>query len=122
MANNEKLTPQQITQKLLDPKAYEEEQKLKAEAAKRRAKEEELKKEAQKKVKPKVYFDVKVECMLPAVLTYRVLAEDAQQAAELIKGKQPNAVQHKLVGRKELHLKVYDAGSTMMKFMKRLLG
>jgi hypothetical protein len=72
--------------------------------------------------KPKYYYDVKVECMLPATLTYRVLAEDAQQAAELIKGKSPNSVQHKLIGRKEMVLRVYDASSTMMRFMKKLLG
>jgi len=83
-----------------------------------------IKKEAKKKEepKPKFYYDVKVECMLPAVLTYRVLAEDPQQAAELIKGKSPNGVKHQLVGRKELMLKVYDASGCMIRFMKRLMG
>lgn len=83
-----------------------------------------IKKEAKKidKTKPKFYYDVKVECMLPAVLTYRVLAEDPQQAANMIKGKSPNSVQHKLIGRKELILRVYDASGSMMRFMKRLLG
>jgi len=83
-----------------------------------------IKKEAQKlpASKPKFYYDVKVECMLPAVLTYRVLAEDPQQAAELIKGKTPNSVQHKLLGRRELILKVYDASGCMIRFVKKLLG
>ncbi len=72
--------------------------------------------------KPKYYYDVKVECMLPAVITYKVLAEDPNQAVEMIRGKQPNQVQHKLIGRKELVLRVYDAGSSMMRFMKRLMG
>lgn len=72
--------------------------------------------------KPKFYYDVKVECMLPATLTYRILAEDAKQAADLIRGKSPNSVQHKLTGRKEHVLKVYDASSSMMRFMKKLLG
>jgi hypothetical protein len=83
-----------------------------------------LKKEAKKlaEPKPKFYFDVKVECMLPATLTYRILAEDAQQAAELIRGKSPNSVKHQLVGRKELMLKVYDASGCMIRFMKRLMG
>jgi hypothetical protein len=82
----------------------------------------EAKKAAAPKIKPKLYFDVKIECMLPAVLTYRVLAEDATQAAELIKGKSPNSVSHKLVGKKDIVLKVYDSGSSMMRFMKKLLG
>jgi len=85
-----------------------------------------IKKEAKKvelpKIKPKFYFDVKIECMLPATLTYRVLAEDAQQAADLIKGKSPNSVAHKLIGKKDLVLKVYDASGSMMRFMKKLLG
>jgi hypothetical protein len=97
------------------------EAKKKAEAAAKKKKEEQLKKEANKP--PQLhYFDVKVESMLPATLTYRVLAEDAQQAAEKIRGIQPNSVQHRLIGRKDTKLTVYDAGSTMIKWMKRLIG
>src|SRR5581483_1849238 len=110
----------QISKKLLDPKAYEEEQKLKAEAAKKKTAEQ-LKKKADAQIKPKTYFDVKVECMLPATLTFKVLAEDANQAAELIKGKTPNSVQHKLIGRRDQILKVYDSGSNLMK-LKKVLG
>lgn len=83
------------------------------------------KKKEEPKVKPpppKYYYDIKVECMLPATLTYRVLAETPQQAAEMIKGRQPTGVQHKLIGRKELKLSVYDAGSVMIRFVKKLLG
>lgn len=76
----------------------------------------------QKLPPPKYYYDVKVECMLPATLTYRILAETPEQAAELIKGKSPNGVHHKLAGKKDLALKVYEAGSNMMKFAKKLLG
>jgi hypothetical protein len=75
-----------------------------------------------KKLPPvKYYYDVKVECLLPATLTYHILAENPQQALDLIKGKSPNGVQHKLIGRKELKVLVYDAGSTMIKFIKKLL-
>lgn len=97
-----------------------------AEAKEKAAKEklEILKKEAKEKekIKPKYYYDVKVDVMLPAILTYRVLAEDPQQAAELIKHMQPNSVKHKLHGRKEHKLTVYDAGSSMIRFIKNLLG
>ena len=71
--------------------------------------------------KPKYYYDVKVECMLPATLTYKVLAEDPQQAAALIKGRSPTSVKHKLIGRKEIKLMVYDAGSSMIKLIINLL-
>ena len=86
----------------------------------------EIKKKAESKKKdlppPKFYYDVKIECMLPATLTYRVLAENPQQAADMIKGMNPNSVNHKLIGRKELMLRVYDASGCVIRFMKKLVG
>ena len=73
-------------------------------------------------IKNKKYFDVKVECMLPATLTYVVLAEDAEQAYLMIKNISPNSVRHRLIGRKELKLTVYDSGSTMIRFIKNFFG
>lgn len=73
-------------------------------------------------IKAKQYYDVKVECMIPATLTFRILAEDAQQAAELIKGSSPRLVQHRLVGRKDIKISVYEAGTTMLKWFKNLVG
>jgi hypothetical protein len=72
--------------------------------------------------KDKSYYDVKVECLLPATLTYRVLAENANDAALMIKNLQPNTVKHKLIGRKELKITVYDAGSSMIRFMRNIFG
>jgi hypothetical protein len=96
-----------------------EKQRLKAEA--KAKKDAELKKKAALPP-PKFYYDVKVECMLPAALTYRVYAETPQQAAEMIRGLTPTTVKHRLIGRKEIKLIVYDAGCTMMKFVKNLFG
>lgn len=73
-------------------------------------------------IKAKHYYDVKVECMLPATLTFRILAETPEEAAELIRGASPNHVQHRLHGRKDLKLSVYDAGSSMLRWMKNLIG
>jgi hypothetical protein len=83
---------------------------------------EELKKEAAKAIKEKHYYDVKVECMLPATVTYRVLAEDPIQATELIKGQAPIGVKHRLAGKKDIKLTVYDASSSMIRYVKNLLG
>jgi hypothetical protein len=74
------------------------------------------------KIIEKHYYDVKVECMLPATVTYRVLAEDPQQAAELIRGLSPTGVKHRLHGKKDIKLSVYDAGSSMLRWMKNLIG
>ena len=72
------------------------------------------------KIPPKFYYDVKVEALLPATLVYRVLAETPEQAAQLIKNMSPNSVKHRLIGRKEIKLMVYDAGSTMIKYVRNL--
>lgn len=73
-------------------------------------------------IKPKFYYDVKIESMIPATLTFRVLAEDAQTAADMAKGMNPTGVNYRLVGRRDKKLSVYDAGSTMLRWMKNLLG
>jgi hypothetical protein len=116
--------PAQIVAKLLSLKTPEEkkaEGELRVLQAKR--KDEVLKKEAaKKKEKVKSYFDVRIESTVPAIITYRVLAEDAQQALELIKNKSPNSVQYKLPAAKKLIAKVYTSGGNMMLFMKKLLG
>jgi hypothetical protein len=70
----------------------------------------------------KQYYDVKMDVMLPATLTWRVLAETPHDAALMIKGLSPTSVKHRLIGRKELKLMVYDAGSCVMRLMKRLVG
>ena len=67
------------------------------------------------------YYDVKVESMVPATLIFKVLAESPEQAAELSKSKQPNQVQYKLNSRRDSKLTVYDLGSCVIKFMKRLI-
>jgi hypothetical protein len=77
----------------------------------------ELKKTA---VPTKAYYDVKVEAMIPATLTYRVLAETPEQAAELIRGASPIAVKHRLVGKRDIKLAVYDAGCSFIKFLRNL--
>jgi hypothetical protein len=105
--------------------ADQEKIKREAEDLAKKQKEERLKKEAELKkfaAPQKLYYDVKVECMLPATLTYRILAENEMKAAEMIKNLQPNSVHHKLHGRKELKITVYMAGSNMIKWMKRLIG
>lgn len=73
-------------------------------------------------IKAKHYYDVKVECMLPATVTFRILAETPEEAAGLINGAQPISVKHRLLGRKDIKLSVYDAGSTMLRWMKNIFG
>lgn len=69
------------------------------------------------KVIQKKYYDVKVEVTVPALLIYRVLAEDAKEASELIKNKQPTSIKYRLNMKKSLSLKVYEAGCSVIKYI-----
>lgn len=73
------------------------------------------------KITKKKWFDIRVECTVPATLTYHILAYDAEEASKLIKKHQPNSIKYKLPNRKEIKLMVYDAGTCMIKFIKNLL-
>ena len=120
MPNNDgKLTPKEIAESLLDPKSHEEKKKKIELAKKAKAKKEEDQKKTAVKPKELKYYDVRIECLLPGTLTYRVLAEDAVQAAELIKNRSPNSVVYNLIGVKNIILRVYDSGSNMMRWMRR---
>jgi hypothetical protein len=81
---------------------------------------QEEKKKALAAIKPKFYFEIKIESMIPAIITYRILAETAEQAVELMKNQQPVNVSHRLQGRKDIILRVYKAGSCVIEFIKRL--
>jgi len=70
--------------------------------------------------KKKKWFDIKIEAMIPATLTYRIFAEDEHEAMKLIKNKQPDNVKYRLLGRKELKIMVFDSGSNLMRFVKNL--
>ena len=72
------------------------------------------------KPKPKIYFDVKVETLLPATLIYRVLAESPEQAADMIKNIAPNSVNYRLLGKKDLRMMIYLAGQSIIKLIKSL--
>ena len=111
---DEKKTPQQIASDLL---ARQINDTVKKPVIKKEAKTNQL-----APPKAKLYYDVRIETMLPATLTYRVLAEDAQQASELIKGMSPIGVKHKLIGKKDIKLTVYKAGSSFLEWSKNLLG
>lgn len=70
--------------------------------------------------KDKRYYDVKLEVTLPAVISYRILAEDAEQAESLIRGAVPVGVKYKLAGKRDLKITVYESGSTIIRFIKNI--
>jgi hypothetical protein len=76
----------------------------------------------QEKPKTKQYYDVRVLSLVQADLTYRVLAETPQQAAELIKNIPPSSIKPKLQGKKDLKISVYRAGQSVIEFIKNIWG
>ena len=72
--------------------------------------------------KQPTYFDVKIETHLPATLIYRVLADDPEQAVEKVKYIQPTQIKHRLQGRRDFKIMVYDHGTTIIRYIKNLLG
>ena len=105
---DKQLAPAQIADQLLDKNKPQ----LKKQA----------KKDKTEKIKEPVkqYFDVRVETMLPATLTYRILAEDAEQAINLIKGKHPTKIKYSLNNKRDIKVIVYEAGCSIIKFIKSL--
>lgn len=85
------------------------------------AKQAATKREEEKKNKPKPkekrYYDIKIEAMVPTTLTFRVLAEDAQQAVEMIRGKSPTGIKHRINEKRDIKLTVLEAGSNMIKLI-----
>ena len=74
-----------------------------------------------KKPKERSMCEVRVDCMVPATVTYRVLAEDPEHALILIKNRAPDKIAYKVARRKQLKLYVYEAGTCILKFIKNLV-
>jgi len=72
------------------------------------------------KIPEKFYFDIKLECMVPTTITYRVFAESPEKALELINYQNPTGVKHKIAAKKDLKMIVYDAGTLMIKLVKNV--
>lgn len=79
------------------------------------------------KVQPKTkeYFTVKVEILIPVVLTYKILSETPEEAAKIAAKKQgqeqtspPKINYAKQVGKAQI--KVYKSGTTMLQLTKNV--
>lgn len=75
-----------------------------------------------KNAKTLQYYDVKVETMLPATLTYKVLAGSPEEAFEKARQSTPQGVKHRLAGKRDIKAMIYETGSAMVKLVKNLAG
>jgi transposase len=96
-----------------------------------KAMEEKHKKEAEAKKKtaaPKIksYYDVKVECLIPTTMIYRVFADDEREAMELFNKmskeyKAPTQVKPNYSLKKIIKATVYASGSSVIKLVKNYM-
>ena len=83
------------------------------------APKKEIKKQAAKETpKQKQYFDVKLEVLLPATLTYRVLALDTEEAIAETAKRAPDSLKPKYAAKKLLKASVYASGTSLIKAIK----
>lgn len=84
--------------------------------------EKKRKEEAAKKKLPakneKRYFDIKLECNAPCLITYRILADDEQDALLQMDKKTPTSIKPIILRKKNIKATVYDAGSSLIRFVK----
>jgi hypothetical protein len=68
-----------------------------------------------------IWYDVKLECMLPATLIYRVYSEDnkPELAIDLAKRQMPNSVKYRILEKKDIKYYVYLAGTSLLKYILR---
>lgn len=67
----------------------------------------------------KKYFTVEVEALVPTIIKYRVLAESAEKAVDLINGAALlESPKQKLSAAKRIKARVYDLGTVMLRYTK----
>lgn len=68
--------------------------------------------------KQKQYFEIKLEALVPTILIYRIYADDEQDAIAQMNKKSPMSVRPNIIQKRDIKATVYDAGSSMIKFIK----
>jgi hypothetical protein len=65
--------------------------------------------------KQKKYFDVRIECLCPTTITYRVYAFDEDEAIRETKKRPPTNVRPNILQKRDIKATVNDAGSLLIK-------
>lgn len=68
------------------------------------------------------YYTVKIESMLPCVLTYKVLANSPEEAIQKARKLPPHDIKHRLPGKKDIKATVYEFGQSIVKLVMNLMG
>jgi hypothetical protein len=66
----------------------------------------------------KKYFTVKIETLTPCTITYRIYAENEEDAITMTKRATPTSVRPNISLKRLLKATVYDAGTSVVKLVK----
>ena len=72
----------------------------------------------EKKIPIKKPFDIKLECLVPCTLTYRIFAEDENAALLNIDKQAPRDMKPNIRRKKNIKATVYDSGSSILRLTK----
>ena len=98
----------------------EEEAKQPEKIEKKAVKKEKIKKAAKPAILKKIPYTVKVEVMAPVELTYRVWAEDPEQAVEMLRYGMLSAPPKPILSKqRRIKATVYKYGTVMIEFIKK---
>lgn len=66
------------------------------------------------------YYNITVEALIPATITYKILATSGEEAIlKIAGGTKPADIKYNYLRRKVIIAKAYEYGSLMIKFIKR---
>lgn len=74
-----------------------------------------------KKIEKK-YYDIKINCNVPAVIHYTILAESPEKALSEIKKSRPKNIKYEFEKRIESKVVVYDYMTNLIRFVKKIMG
>lgn len=69
----------------------------------------------------KELFEVKIEALVPATITYVILASSPEEAINLIKKHSPNNISYKLNNKRDIKYMVYNAGTVLLRLVKNMV-
>ncbi len=75
-----------------------------------------------KKIPEKFWFDVRMDCLIPATLHFRIQAENPEEALLLSRHKPPRSIAYEPQRRKALKVRIYEGGSCLLRLAKQLMG
>jgi|688.fasta_scaffold1215085_2 hypothetical protein len=67
------------------------------------------------------YYLVLVEAQVPAVLHYRIKSSSIEEAEKIIRFSNPIKIEYKINKRKNIFLRIYEYGTSMLHKAKSLL-